>query len=564
MASGVSGYFELAGTMDFKARIYYSEEYDLLSNSSVLTITDLQVQDNNWAGWQYFLNGRIDVNGKPVVSPSSAIGNLFVRPPKGNFTSVDSRSKLPPPWESESIPHNDDGSKSVTVSVQIQGFTSGGGGGSGWKIIGNEDIELATIPRESTIGATDANIGATSIIAVTRKANQYTHSIQYTFGSLGGYIDPVWGISDKETRYGATSIPFLIPESFYAQIPNAQSGKCTLICRTYSGNTLIGTGQTAEFKVTAAREYCAPEVSGSVEDGNADTVALTGDKSKLIRYASTAVCIISATSRNRSSIVQKAIDGEVITGDSRSIPAVERNAFLLSATDSRGYANQKTITANMIPYVKLSNNASASRNGSVSGDAKLYLSGDYYNGSFGAEDNALQVKYRVAGNDWVPVSPSITGKRYSVIVDLSGLDYRKSYNIEVDVSDKLNAKNKSIVLEAANPSFFWDKNKFQFEIPLRLAAGIEPFLYYPGKAEQTEDNFNAFLKKLLSGSSVDTILPITFTVNPAISENRYFGFVGAFGNHQHGGLLAWSYNGTVAHKELRNGVWSNTILEKYR
>ncbi len=564
MASGVSGYFELAGTMDFKARIYYSEEYDLLSNSSVLTITDLQVQDNNWSGWQYFLNGRIDVNGKPVVSPSSAIGNLFVRPPKGTFTSVDSRSKLPPPWESESIPHNDDGSKSVTVSVQIQGFTSGGGGGSGWKIIGNEDIELATIPRESTIGATDANIGATSIIAVTRKANQYTHSIQYTFGSLGGYIDPVWGISDTETRYGATSIPFRIPESFYAQIPNAQADKCTLICRTYSGTTLIGTGQTAEFKVAAARENCAPEVSGLVEDGNADTVALTGDKRKLIRYASTAVCIISATPRNSASIKAKAIDGAAITGCSKSIPAVERSTFLFSATDTRDYTSQKSITADMIPYVKLSNNATASRNGSVSGDAKLYLSGEYYNGSFGAVSNELHVRYRVAGKDWVSVSPSVAGNRYSLVVDLSGLDYRQSYNIEVDASDKLGEKNKSIVLEAANPLFFWNKKKFQFEIPLRLIAGMEPFLYYPGKAEQTEDNFNAFLNNLLFSGSVDTILPITFTCNPAISENRYFGFVGAFGNHQHGGLLAWSYNGTVAHKELKNGVWSNTILEKYR
>ena len=547
MAQGVTGYFDLTGGQGITARIYYSETYAVETNTSTVSITALQIKCSDWYGVIYYLDGTISVEGSAVVSMSSGKGTHPANiQSKNTFYNVTGNPA--PPWASGTIAHNTDGSKSIAISVDFRGYTRSGGAGSGWRVQGSKTIALTTIPRASTIGATDANIGAVSMIAVSRKSSAYTHSIQYVFGDLSGYITESGGVSVSEVKFVGTSIPFLVPTLFYAQIPNAKSGVCTLTCRTYSGNTQIGDTQTATFVATASEAACKPSVSGTVVDTNDATKALTGDANRLVRYMSTALCTISATPKNSASIIAKSIAGTTVSGDTRTIAAVETDSFVFAATDSRGYSNSAAETKALVPYVKLTSNPSATRNGSVSGDAQLYLSGDYYNGSFGAADNTMTAKYRIAGGDWVEVTPAITGNTYALQVGLSGLDYQTAYNIEVSVADKLATINKSIILEAADPGFYWGKDYFNFRVPIT----ITPAIY--SQNETTEDGLNIWLNARLTVMPIRAVETITFCSWPAVAGETIMGLLYKYSD-DFAAVFGWDYAGKIWLKRKINGSW---------
>lgn len=370
------------------------------------------------------------------------------------------------------VAHNSDGTAKATIYWHW-------GVNSPWGQFENKSgsfqITLPTIPRASTIGATDANIGAKSTIVVSRKSTAYTHSIAYEFGGLTGYITADGGVSTKEVEFTDTSISWTVPTSFYAQIPNAKTGTCTLTIKTYSGTTQIGDAQTDTFTVTASKASCAPVVSGTVEDSNETTKALTGGAG-LVRYKSTALCTIAATAKNSATISQRKIGGVAVSGTTRSIAEVEAASVDFYALDSRGYATTAQVVYNLIPYVLLTCNPEGKRTDPTSGNAVLTIKGDYYNGSFGAADNTLSVKYRIQPEggefgDYIDVEPSLDGNSYSATVDLSGLDYKLSHTIEIVVADAVESVTKTTPIGRGIPVFDWGKEDFRINVALRLAEG---------------------------------------------------------------------------------------------
>lgn len=371
------------------------------------------------------------------------------------------------------VAHNSDGSKSITIEASAWGPS--GTSYSGLQTVGSGTAVLDNIPRASTIGATDANIGATSMIAVNRKSSAYTHSIQYVFGALSGYVTESGGSSATESKFTNTSIAFIVPTSFYAQIPNAINGTCNLIIKTYYGTTQIGDAKSCTFTATASEANCKPTVSGTVVDSNDVTKALTGDERKLVQYYSTALCTITATAKNSATISSKAIGGSAVSGDTMSIPNVENGSVVFSVTDSRGYSSSVTVNATMVSYVKLTNNATGTRTDPTSGNATLNLNGNYYNGSFGAVDNTLEIKYRIAGGEYISVTPTISNNTYSASIPITGLDYTQAYNYEVVVSDKLESVSKPVTIGKGVPVFDWGETDMNIHVPLRLDVplGVE-------------------------------------------------------------------------------------------
>lgn len=500
MANGVSGYFDLTGSNGITMRIRYGETYDVTTNQSVVSITALQVMSSWYYGVTYYLDGTITVDGSTAASMSSSGGTNGVA-----LVALNTWANVGGTLGSvSSIAHNTDGSKSVTIAVSVKGYTTSGSAGSGWTVSGSKTIALTTIPRASTIGATDANIGTVSMIAVSKKSSGYTHSIHYQFGSLSGYITAAGGVSASEVKISDTSIAFTVPTSFYAQIPNAKSGVCTLTCKTYSGSTQIGDAQTAAFSAVASEAACAPNVSGTVVDVNERTKALTGDESVLVRYYSTALAAITASAKNSAAIAAKYIGGVDVTADSREIPDVESGNVIFSAMDSRGYSTSITVARTLIPYIKLTNNAVVQRTDPTSGNAVLTLSGDYYNGSFGAADNALTASYVVDSGDSVAVVPTVEGSKYTASVDLSGLDYNAEHSVEVTVSDKLATVTKRLTVRRGIPIFDWGENDFAFHVPVSFPAGQFAGAFaesadYPGCYYHTVDGETEWLNPPVNG-----------------------------------------------------------------
>jgi hypothetical protein len=180
------------------------------------------------------------------------------------------------------VSHDSYGAKEVIISA------SGGIGISSMTATNiSATVRLDTIARASSVSAVNGEIGSRVTVVVDRKNAAFTHSIAYAFGAESGYIKSDGTVTAQEQKMTATTVNFLIPTAFYAQIPGSKSGTCKLTCRTYSGNTLVGTA-TATFTATAGKAACAPAVTGKVEDVNEKTLALTGNSAVLIAGQSNA------------------------------------------------------------------------------------------------------------------------------------------------------------------------------------------------------------------------------------------------------------------------------------
>lgn len=444
-------------------KVTFQEDYDSLGNYSTLRVTKMTGSNSIRSG-NFVSVGTIYVEGSPWYGWN---GQNWV------FAGLSGDSEFMT-WSGASYPsglrinHNEDGAKTINVAVNISycGTEDGRWSGNGGTV--SQNVALTSIPRASTISATDANIESVSTITVNRKSSAYTHTIKYEFGGLSGYINADGGISSSSVKLTATSIGFTIPDSFYTQIPNAKSAVCTLTAVTYSGDTQIGDAKTCKFTVTAPQEACAPEVSGTVVDTNEATKALTGDANKLIRFYSNALATITATAKNSASITAKSIAGVAVTENSRTIEVVETGSFIFEATDSRGYSNAVQVDKTLVEYIKLTANMTVSRDDPTSGKATLVVKGDYFNGNFGAVVNTLTVQGRIEGGELFTIPFTLDGNKYVATAALSGLDYQKYHEIEVIVIDKLASVTKSETLNKGIPNFHMGEGDVTFEVPVNI------------------------------------------------------------------------------------------------
>ena len=331
-----------------------------------------------------------------------------------------------------------------------------------------EKLQLTTIPRVSQALGSDAPIGKSSRIAVSRKNSSYSHSIAWQFGSQKGYLNEQGEICGEEVLFSGEGLDFPIPNSFYGEIPNQKNDLCTLTVRTYSDGVLVGQPQSSQFVIWADERVCRPVVSGSVVDINEKTLRLTGDNRILVRAVSTARCTISPQARMGASIVKKTVAGKEVE-ESLDIPGVKQNVISFAATDSRGFTTEFLEAVDTVPYVPVSCEAEAERISPVSGEATLTISGSCYCGSFGVTENAISVAYSIGNGEPIPVEPTLTDdNRYFVRVPLSGMDYTKLYSITVQVSDLLTEAVKRTVLKKGVPVFDWGEDDFAFHVPVQM------------------------------------------------------------------------------------------------
>lgn len=377
----------------------------------------------------------------------------------------------------------------VTHTVNGATFTSG----NTHKVSSDVAVVATAQVLASTVGATDANIGATSTITVTKYNTSYYHTLEYEFGSLSGYITSSGDVSSSASRFSNTSIAFTLPTSFYAQIPNSTTGTCTITCRTYSSrtsSTQLGNATTCQFTATAANSK--PTVVGTVTDTDAVTVALTGDSSKLIRYRSNAQCSIVATPKNSSSIKAVKICGSTVTGTtqngivsaSKSYNNTSRTSFAFVATDSRGYETSVTTTPTVINYIELSCDPIMYRPAPTGSEIKLSISGNFFRGSFGAYSNTLTLQYcyKEAGGSygsWHTIDSTlitIGTSSYRSKSDISvgtEFDYHKDYFFKIRAIDgaggyNLTSLTKEVQVNRGIPVFDWGSDDFNVNVNLML------------------------------------------------------------------------------------------------
>lgn len=361
------------------------------------------------------------------------------------------------------ISHNADGTKSPNIGgyFSIASVVSGG-----WNYF---SFSLPTIPRASTVSATNADIGSATSINIGRYSTSFTHTLKYSFGSLSGTI-----ANGVETSYGWT-----VPTSFYAEVPNSVTGTCTITCETYNGATLIGTSQTT-FSATVNEAVNKPDISATISDSNTTTATLTGNNQNMVKYFSNAAFSITATPKNSATIVSRSItcEGLSSTSTSGTLTAVESGTFVVATIDSRGFSNSVTYNRTLVDYVRLTFNPVVYRPAPTTGEVALTFNGNYFNSTFGSVANQLGEtagSYRIywrsrekgtsTWSAYTTVNVTRSGNTYnngaSPISLGTGFTYTKAYEFDFKVLDKLTTLIVPVQsVSQGIPVFNWDRTSF--------------------------------------------------------------------------------------------------------
>ena len=362
------------------------------------------------------------------------------------------------------VGHNADGTKSFSFSFSQQFDISYSGVGWIGTKSGSGSGTLSTIPRTSSVSSTNANIGENITITINRASSSFTHTLTYWFGNLSGTI---------ASKTSSTSVSWTLPTSFYAQIPNNRLGQGSIACDTYSGSTKIGSSSCL-FYAYVKESTNKPGITASVVDINATTKALTGDENKLIKYYSKVRFNIDSTPKNSASTKGIYINylGNSFTGGSGNHWSAEfsnviSGQYICSVTDTRDLSNSVTINKTLINYVKLSCAMTVS-NPTASGACTLTITGNYFNGSFGATSNTLTVQYKKNSGSWTNATATKKGNTYTATVNLTGLDYTQAYTFQARAVDKLATVTTDSKTVKSTPIFDWGKDDFHFHVPVSV------------------------------------------------------------------------------------------------
>ena len=471
---------EIAGTKGITAKLTLSEAYDIQTNTHTVAVTGLQLKSSGYYGVTYYLGagdqkGYIAANGSRLVVFDNRLGTHSVHPGLNEYGPVVPGEGNPDmPWSSGEISGNSDGTCTVTVSVDFYGYSASGGGANGFRIQSTFEVPLTTIPRASAIGAADANIGSVSTVIITKRMAAYDHTLAFSFGELSGYLQADGSVLETPVRFSESNVAFMLPESFYLQIPDAPSGTCRLTLTTYSGAEQIGDPQTADFTVTASQKLCAPEVSALVQDADDITADLTGDRSKMVRFHSDAICIPTVAARNCASIVSVSVNGQQLPEGELALTVTntETGTFVITATDTRGYTTALTVEKPVVPYERITCNASVKRTDPTSGNALLKVSGNYWPGNFGAAENTLTLTYSIDHGAAQEISPEILEGTYAAELVISGLSYDAQHTVTVTAKDRVDQVGASLQVKKGIPLFDWGEKDFRFHIPVAFDAGF--------------------------------------------------------------------------------------------
>lgn len=350
---------------------------------------------------------------------------------------------------SKTVTHNNDGSKSVSVSASLSSnyFTPSYSSANG-------TVTLSVIPRASEVSCSSPNIGDNAVISIDKKSSSFTNTLTYKIGTLTGTIS---------TKTSETTVQFktsTIEDEIYALIPNGKEIQGTICCTTYNGNTQIGDTKSTTFNLYAKESVCKPSVSATVIDTNTNVTTITGSNTKFVKYISKPKVTINTTAKKSATIKSYSInlnDGQTSNSQTKTFDTIGSNKVSVSVADSRNYSNSTNVTLDMIDYIKLHiNTISITRPEGTSNEAYLNCNGVYFNGSFtDTKANSLSgsFKYRKSGaTEWTDggsITATITNNTFRVSNLLLGdsFAYDEEYQFQVSFEDVFVIASETFTLQ---------------------------------------------------------------------------------------------------------------------
>ena len=379
--------------------------------------------------WAFDLNNEslaeVQINGQSILSEYVSFdlrNSDWVRFGSGTIT----------------IPHNDDGTKSISISALLTNVADMGDIG---RFSGT--VNLSTIPRASAIHSVSATeLGKPISVEIDRKASGFKHQVWWSVNG-SAWID----LGNNHD----TSVQFTVPIDYANRITNSDTGTVDVCVRTLQGDTTIGRDVYLNGTSILVPKTIVPTLDSITASEQVSKIAEIIPKGNFVKDKSTIrLEALGAKGAYSSTIVSNELSlGNLVVRSSQGdFPANTSGTVNATAkiTDSRGRTATKSIQINIIDYYApkilafIANRAGNGTNKTVMSTVLANVSPLIVNGS-NINRYSLKIQYSEKNsNRWLD-AVNLTDQTIEKInrqID-SGAYYAldKSYNIRLVIQDRV-------------------------------------------------------------------------------------------------------------------------------
>lgn len=357
------------------------------------------------------------------------------------------------------VNHNADGSKSCTVT-DVFNVNATIDGSKVSRITASGNITLDTIPRQATItSANDFTDTGTPQLQYSN-AGGFTADAYLEFAPVGSgtQIMRKHAITGKSGTY-----TFVLTDAERETLRAACTGVSMPV--RYALRTIIGGKEYySTLDRTMSMSDAAPILGAlSYADGNATTVAITGDAKVIVQKQSDLqVTFGAATAQKGAAITEYAATfagvtktaSSVVTLDFGEVDVSSDMPLVLSVTDSRGLKTSTTLTVKVGSWWEPTSTVTLARKNNFEPETHITATA-WYAALDGKNEVTISAKYRKAGSSdaWSTITLD-SGVESTVTCER---DY--AYEWEVTTADKLGSTTQSLTLGRGIPTFFIDTAK---------------------------------------------------------------------------------------------------------
>jgi hypothetical protein len=357
---------------------------------------------------------------------------------------------------SNTITHNDDGKKTITVSgsvsgpsgTSLEGVTSRGS---------DSNVTLDDIARQANItSSSNFNDEENPVIGYSNPAGNSVTSLDIAIYNTGGTVAYAGYRAVNKT---GTSYTFNLTNgernALRAAMPNATS----MTVRFYLRTVISGVTYYSTVDKTVSITNAAPTVLASYADLNTVVSAVTGSNQTLVSGLSNARVTAVPITNKYSTVASLKIGGVTVAAPyQKTFNNVDVATVDIKVTDSRGYTATTQVTFTYTEYEGITFLASFFRTAAANNEVALQFSGTFFNDYIGETANAISVRYRYQPelgewSEWIEVNVVTDGNEFSnegVQVSLGSIFSRNSqYRFEIEFIDSLDIKTNTIIVRTA-------------------------------------------------------------------------------------------------------------------
>lgn len=354
------------------------------------------------------------------------------------------------------VAHNADGTKTAQLSdtFNINATIDGTKVGS---ITASGSITLDRIARNATIVTANDFTDETNPIFTYSNPSSFSCDVAIEFS--GGSITRAGAISGASGSY-----TMQLTDSERANLRNASKNSPTLKVTYAIKTTIDGTAYYSRADRKMNVVDAAPELGAvSYEDTNAATVAVTGDKSRIVQNHSTlTVTIPTATAKKGATISRYTIAFGGVTKTVKAAGAVSlgavdvsySQALTVTATDSRGFTASKSVHVTVDDYSAPTAVIDLHRLNNFEPETYITPSArySYLNGK---NTVTITAKFKKVSDSSYGTPIALEDSIQSTVT----CDRDSAYDFVVTIADKLESTDYNLALGKGIPAFFIDTQK---------------------------------------------------------------------------------------------------------